>query len=139
MEPHIPRALGTGLGKMRIKPGTGNLCVGTYSEYLCVMGGEKKRLGGVEGRGVYRGLFSTFNLHSVYTIPKPLWWVNEPCGGIWFFFFGRGRDGGVGEDVFVFLCVFPSSAFCLGKRIEGNVKGELPISEVNGFVGRRRK
>lgn len=50
------------------------------------------------------------------------------------FFFGQGRMGGWG-NVFVFSCVFPSSAFCLGKWIEGNVKGELPISEVNGFVG----
>lgn len=118
MEPHILRALGTGLGKMRIKPGTGNLCVGTYSEYLCVMGGEKKRLGGVEGRGVYRGLFSTFNLHSVYTIPKPLWWVNEPCGGIWFFFSVKGEMGGLGK-MFLFFCVFshpPLSAWESGSR-----------------------
>lgn len=57
MEPHILRALCTGLGKMRIKPGTGNLCVGTYSEYLCVMGGGKKRLGGVEG-GYTRALLN---------------------------------------------------------------------------------
>lgn len=50
MEPHILRVLCTELGRMRIRPGTGNLCVGTYSEYLCVMG-EKKRLGGRSGRG----------------------------------------------------------------------------------------
>jgi len=59
-------------------------------------------------------------------------------GGYGFFFSVKGGWGGWG-DVFVFSCVFPSSAFCLGKWIERNVKGELPISEVNGFVGRRRK
>ena len=107
MEPHTLRALCTELSRMRIRPGTGNLCVGTYSEYLCVME-EKKRLGRRGGGGVSRGLFSSFNFYSMHNTPKPWRWVSEPCGGGYgvFFFSVKGRGGG---RCFVFLCVFPSS------------------------------
>jgi len=61
------------------------------------------------GGGVYRGLFSGFNFYSMHNTLKPRRWMGEPCGGGIWFFFGQGRRGGW-RGVFVFLCVFPSSA-----------------------------
>jgi len=106
---------------------------------VSVCNGREKKVGREEWKGgVYRGLFSGFNFYSMHNTLKPRRWMSEPCGGGIWFFFGQGRRG-LGRCFCFFVCFPFLRSFCLGKRIEGNAKGELPISEASEFVGRQRR